>query len=251
MKHRLHLLLSLAFAVASATAAQAASLSTTKQSVLKKLNASLHCFCGPGNNISVNEKQSIAQCSCSPGSAEYQRLQSELQKQPDDQASLDDFLYTSLLALAEKYGNTVLRHDRQKSWTNFMTIMSHLKCMCGDCPYRPMHVCACGFADRWRRLMWLQFTEGKTERWITAFYAKKIRSPYDGVRADPNKTLSWVVPLIAAGMVLIILVLLILRWSSRRRATESATPAPTANIDDAMQQKLKDALRQREQDRGN
>ncbi|MCA9524046.1 MAG: cytochrome c-type biogenesis protein CcmH [Myxococcales bacterium] len=246
-----HRLLSIGALVAAITiwlgsAASATSLSADKQRWLTKFESVVVCVCREGGGVTY-KRSSIAKCDCQLGKSVYQGFKAELEKQSDEIGQLRAFFYGSLVKLVNTYQPHVLRGDSESDKA-FLKQMAKLRCMCGDCPLRPLDECNCGFAQNWKRVMRVQFDAGESFEQMATFYAKSVNAPYDRVLTNSNKALSWVIPLGVAVLVLLVLGLAIRGWSKRAAANES-TVGDAAPIDEAAQKRLRDAMRNRDMER--
>lgn len=228
------------------SATQAAPLSAVKKTWLEKFEKSVVCVCRERGSIQY-KSNSIGSCNCEPGQSEYLSFKSELAKVPDDPATIRNFFYTALVKIVNKYQTLAIRGQADSDKV-FLKQMAKLRCVCGDCPFRPMDECNCGFAQNWRRVMRVQFDSGETFEQIAAFYAKANNSPYDRVLTRPNKALSWVVPVSIAVLVLLGLGIAIRGWTKRSARAEATTAAPAA-VDEGAQQRLREAMRKRDMER--
>ena len=123
-------------------------------------------------------------------------------------------------------------------------VAKELACLCGTCPRRPLHECACGWADKNRQRILDALKSGQDKDAIVAGFIRDFSQ--EALSAPPKKgfhLIAWVMPfavLIVGGFI----VRSVIRNWSRGRREAAAGPQGQGKGEDAYRSRLEQELRE-------
>ncbi len=125
-------------------------------------------------------------------------------------------------------------------------VARELACLCGSCPRRPLHECACGWADKNRIRIADALKAGQDKQTIVAGFVKEFgQEAFSSPPAEGFNLTAWVMPFLVLALGTLFVWTVIRNWSQGKQGPAPVQPSE-AGVDDAYRAKLERELKERE-----
>lgn len=122
-------------------------------------------------------------------------------------------------------------------------VARELACLCGSCPRRPLHECACGWADKNRIRIADALKAGQDKQTIVAEFVKAFgQEALSSPPAEGFNLTAWVMPFLVLALGALLVWTVIRNWSQGKQPVQPSE----VGVDDAYRTKLERELKERE-----
>ncbi|MDA0745191.1 MAG: cytochrome c-type biogenesis protein CcmH [bacterium] len=127
-----------------------------------------------------------------------------------------------------------------------LDVAKELACLCGDCPRRPLHECACGWADKNRDRIRTALEAGKDKETIVAGFVSDFgMEAYSAPPAEGFNLTAWIMPFLALALGGFAVRGVIRTWSTKHSAPKPAQ-ATESQADDPYLARIENELKERD-----